>query len=141
MLMTFDTSHSEMSALNDVAPLNIPVMWVTCETSHFSIAPFGPFEQSPTADNSRHSSTAALSSTLDFGEKTGEVVGIVAVAVVEVVVNAIVDVLVGAVVRLVVDADVEDVLAIVTLHIDPDELVNMSALLAFESFQAVPQSV
>ena len=47
----------------------------------------------------------------------------------------------GAVVAVDVDVDVEEVLAIVTLHIDPDELVNKLLLLAFDSIQAVPQSV
>ena len=38
MLATFDTSHSEMSLLNDVAPLNIEGILVTLDTSHLEMS-------------------------------------------------------------------------------------------------------
>ena len=51
VFVTLDTSHCDTSALNDVAPANMRAMLVTRETSQFPIGPFGPLEQSPTADN------------------------------------------------------------------------------------------
>ena len=39
MLVTFDTSHFEMSLLNDVAPWNIPDMYRTFDTSHCEMSP------------------------------------------------------------------------------------------------------
>ena len=47
-------------------------MVVTLDTSHSTIGPCGPFEQSPLGDNLRHAPTASLSSTAD--ENAGEVV-------------------------------------------------------------------
>ena len=43
MVVTLDTSHLEMSALNDVAPRNIPGMAITFETSHFETSPLNVF--------------------------------------------------------------------------------------------------
>ena len=93
MLVTFDTSHSEMSPLNDVARMNMRVMSVTLDTSHFEmsalndhlsenmrlmsvtpetshspIGPCGPLEQSPSGESSIQELTAPLSSLLEFGE-------------------------------------------------------------------------
>ena len=90
ILITFDTSHFEMSPLKDVALLNMLFVVVTLDTSHFemspinrvayekrvfmlpmldtshsAIGPCGPLGQSPVKDNSRHASTALLSSDLD----------------------------------------------------------------------------
>ena len=41
------------------------------DTSHSPISPCGPFRQSPFGNNSRHESTARLSSGLDCGENAG----------------------------------------------------------------------
>ena len=38
MLVTFDTSQSEISTLKDVAPLNISDMLVTRDTSHLEMS-------------------------------------------------------------------------------------------------------
>ena len=130
--------------LNDSAPTNIRPMSVTRDTSH---SPMGSkFGQSPTADNARHSSTAALSSSLFISQgfgSCGRFLLIVVVAAVEsvlavvVVAEGVLAVVVvveaGVVVLLVVvDIDVDVVLVVVVGHIDPDELVNMSVLLAGE---------
>ena len=102
MMVTLDTSHVEMSPLNDVAPRNIADMSVTLDTSHFQrsllnnfakanmrvmslmldashspIGPCLPSAQSPLGDTLRHSITAALSSSSDCGENdcTAEING------------------------------------------------------------------
>ena len=93
MLLTLDTSHFEMSPLNDVAERNIPYMFlafdtshfeisprnnvalenmllisVTLDTSHLPIAPCGPFEQPPFGNKLRHALTAPLRSTRASGK-------------------------------------------------------------------------
>ena len=68
MLVTLDTSHFERSALNGDADKNMPAMSVTLDTSHEPIGPRGPLEQS--ADCLRHSAIAARRSTLVFGAHT-----------------------------------------------------------------------
>ena len=90
-VLAFDMSHFEMSWLNDVAPRNMPNMFVAPDTSHFDISllnaflflnkllisvtrdtshsPIGPcvpLTQAPTGDNSMHASTALWSSALDL---------------------------------------------------------------------------
>jgi len=42
ILVTLDTSHLEMSPLNDSAPINIPDILVTLDTSHFERSPLKP---------------------------------------------------------------------------------------------------
>ena len=93
MPVTLDTSHLEISLLNDVAPENIepilvtldtfqleisplnddaahvsnnPLMSATDETSQDPIGPCGPLEQL-VGESWRHCTVAALSSSLDFG--------------------------------------------------------------------------
>ena len=71
MLITLETSHVEMSPLNDEASgpshvLNKLFISVTAETSQDPIGPCGPVKQS-VGDSSRHSLMVALSSALDFG--------------------------------------------------------------------------
>ena len=39
MLLTLDTSHFEMSRLNEAALANIPFMVFTLDTSHFEMSP------------------------------------------------------------------------------------------------------
>ena len=70
MLATLDTSHFEMSALNDDAPgtqdlSNNWLMSATAETSQDPIGPCGPLEQS--VDSCRHLIIAAWSFSLDSG--------------------------------------------------------------------------
>ena len=70
VVVTLDTSHLEMSPLKLLAPrtnflLNNAVMPVTAETFHDAIGPYGPLEQS--ADSSRHSLMADRSSAFLFG--------------------------------------------------------------------------
>ena len=67
MVVTRDTSHFEMSALNDVAPANMWLMSVTRDTSQF---PIGLNIPKPSAEYSRYASIASLSSALVFGENT-----------------------------------------------------------------------
>ena len=43
MSVTIDTSHFEMSPLNDVAARNIPVISVTLDTSHVEMSPLNDF--------------------------------------------------------------------------------------------------
>ena len=43
MVVTLDTSHFEMSALNDVAPSNMPGMSVTLDTSHLEMSALNSF--------------------------------------------------------------------------------------------------
>ena len=94
MLVTRDTSHCEMSPLNDFAPENMPYMFFVLDTSHFEISPLkeyalenirlmsvildtshspigpcGLFQQS-SGDSLRQSAMALLSSSVDVGEKT-----------------------------------------------------------------------
>ena len=73
MLVTLDTSHLEMSLLNDDAAgtrsvANKLFISVTAETSQELIAPCRPLEQS--VESFKHSRTAAWSSALDFGGGT-----------------------------------------------------------------------
>ena len=42
---TFDTTHLEMSALNNVAPKNISCIVVTCDTSHLEISALNDFAE------------------------------------------------------------------------------------------------
>ena len=70
MLVTLDTSHSEMSTVTLLAPdttfeLNNWLISVTAETSQDPIGPCGPVEQS--VDSSAHSQMAVWSSALEFG--------------------------------------------------------------------------
>ena len=73
MSVTRDTSHLEMSALKDVAPLNNPLMSVMRDTSHVLMAPNRLVVQAPDRDSARQVLTASLSSLVDFGRKTEEV--------------------------------------------------------------------
>ena len=68
MSFTLDTSHFEMSRLNDVIPRKIALMSVTLDKSHSPIVPCGPSEQSRSRVNVRQVVTAFLSSALDCGE-------------------------------------------------------------------------
>ena len=72
MLVTRDTSHLEMSALNDDAPANKDCKSVILDTSQVPIGPWELAEQSPSGDSCRQVSTANFSSSLDCGEKTAE---------------------------------------------------------------------
>ena len=63
-----DTFHLEISPLNDVAPMNIALISVTLDTSHSSIDPRTPSEQSIPWSNFRLVVMALLSSALDCGE-------------------------------------------------------------------------
>ena len=92
MFVTLDTSHLEMSPLNDDAQRNIPGMEITFETSHWEISPLkafalentllmsvtrdtshspmgpcGPVEQSLFGDSFRHAFTAFRSCAWDIG--------------------------------------------------------------------------
>ena len=71
MSFTLDTSHFEMSPLNNNAFENIRSMEVTRDTSHAPIGPYGPVEQSPSDENARHSFTAFLRPSFDCGRVTG----------------------------------------------------------------------
>ena len=62
MLTTLDTSQSEISALNDLASINIKLISVTLDTSHPPIDPYELREQSPSGDKSRHLPTARFNS-------------------------------------------------------------------------------
>ena len=66
--LTLDTSHFEMSPSNHAAPWNMAPMPVTLDTSHAPIGPCELSEHSPFADDFRQIVTAVLSSALDFGE-------------------------------------------------------------------------
>ena len=68
MSFTRDTSHLEMSPLNDVAPIKMVLISVMLDTSHSPIGPCRPSEQSPFSDNFRQVVTALLSFALDCGE-------------------------------------------------------------------------
>ena len=64
MVLTLDTSHSEMSPVNlfeagTASALNNQLISVTADTFHDPIAPCGPLEQS--VDTFRHSLMAAWS--------------------------------------------------------------------------------
>ena len=65
MVVTRDTSHFDMSPLNDFALVNTLLMSVMLDTSHSAIDPCGPVGQSPIGDNLTHASTALVSSVLD----------------------------------------------------------------------------
>ena len=52
MLITLDTSHFEMSPLNDVAERNISVILVTLDTSHFEMSASNDFAPRNMADMS-----------------------------------------------------------------------------------------
>ena len=102
MLVTLDTSHFEISPLNDVARMNILDMSFALDTSHFEISPLnkvlkenmwlmsitpevshcpidpcGPLEQSPSMSISRHELTAPLRYALriSFFEGCGDFEG------------------------------------------------------------------
>ena len=64
MSVTLDTSHFEMSPLNENARWNVDCMLVTAETFQDPIGPCGPLEQS--LDSCRHSLMAARSCAFDF---------------------------------------------------------------------------
>ena len=77
MSVTLDTSHLQMSPLNNPAWANMRLMSVTLDTSHSPIGPCGNLEQSssgklyiPSGDNFRHATTALLRAALDCGENT-----------------------------------------------------------------------
>ena len=76
ILVTLDTCHFEMSLLNNFAPSKISVMSCTRDTSHSPIGPYGPVEQSPFGDTSRHERTARSTSSLDWGENADLVAGL-----------------------------------------------------------------
>ena len=65
IFVTLDTSHFEMSPLNEDASANNELMSVTADTSQDPIGPYRPVEQSE--DSLRHCVMAAFSSDLDFG--------------------------------------------------------------------------
>ena len=65
MVVTLDTSHLEISPVNLFAPYNNQLMSIKAETSQDPIGPCGPLEQSE--ESRRHSLMAALSSAFDFG--------------------------------------------------------------------------
>ena len=90
---------------------NVFLILFTLDTFHSPIGPCGPSEQSPSGDNSRHASTAILSSDFDCGEKS------VFVSMVRV----------GVDVRMI-------------RNIDPADPSNIRFLVAFEWTQAAPQS-
>ena len=93
--VTCDTSHFEISPLNDAATVNIPVMSLTLDvdhfdmsplkfvianmwfisvildTSHLPIGPYSPFEQRPIGARLRHALIALLRFLENRGEKTG----------------------------------------------------------------------
>ena len=80
MLVTLETSHFEMSPLNNfvlanMSLMNISLMSVTLETSQSPSGPCGLLEQSPFGDSLRHASTALRSSALDCGENAGVEMG------------------------------------------------------------------
>ena len=77
IFITRETSHRDMSPLNNVADEKMYVMSVTRDTSHPPIAPCTPREQSPFGDSTRHASTALLSSSLDRGKSIKVAVRIV----------------------------------------------------------------
>ena len=68
MSVTLDTSHLEMSPLNDEPPWTSSklLVLVTAETSQDPIGPCGPLEQS-VGDSSKHRTMADLRSALDSG--------------------------------------------------------------------------
>ena len=70
MSVTCDTSHFKISSLKDVAPMKMELISVILDTSHCSIAPSTPSEQSDPWENFRQLSTARLSFGLDCGENT-----------------------------------------------------------------------
>ena len=70
MSMTLETFHFDTSPLNDVAPMKMELISVNLDTSHSSIAPCTPSEQSGIRDDLIHLSTAFLSCALDCGENT-----------------------------------------------------------------------
>ena len=74
MSLTRDMSHFEMSALNDRAFENTLVMLVTLDTSHSPIGPCVLSVQLPLGDSFRHAFTALSSSDWDCGENTELVV-------------------------------------------------------------------
>ena len=64
--VTRDTFHLEISWLKSAWPLNNPDRLVILDTSHVAIGPRSP-AQSPTAEASKHDSTAAESSDVECG--------------------------------------------------------------------------
>ena len=72
MSVTLDTSHLEISPLNEYALKNMELMSVTLDTSQFPSGPCWSSKQSPDmGDFSRHASRALLNSALDFGGGRG----------------------------------------------------------------------
>ena len=65
--VTLDTSHFERSPLKEFAPANKWFMSATLDTSHSAIGPCGPLEQSQ--HNLRHASTAFCSAPAGVGER------------------------------------------------------------------------
>ena len=71
IFVTLDTSHFEMSTLNNVAEEKRSSMISILDTSQSPICPCGPPEQSPFGENSRHVRTASLSTMVFFGANAG----------------------------------------------------------------------
>ena len=69
MSVTFETSHFDMSPLNDSPPMKMALMSVILDTSHSPIGPCSPSEQSSSTE-SRRVMTALLSSFWECGENT-----------------------------------------------------------------------
>ena len=72
IFVTFATFQFEMSALKVRIPENTPLMSVTNDTSHVPIAPFGPAEQTPSADTFTQVRVAVTRAFLSFGVNTAE---------------------------------------------------------------------
>ena len=72
VVVTFATFQPEMSALNDAAPWNKPLISSTSDVSHFPIGPCLCQKQSPYFDSFRHSAIAVASTALDVGLNTAE---------------------------------------------------------------------
>ena len=68
MSVTRDTSHCEISPLNDATPIKMALISVTLDTSHPPICPCGPGEQPPLGDSLRQVSMALCNSAFDCGE-------------------------------------------------------------------------
>ena len=70
MFVTSETFHLEMSALNLARPENRPLMSVMSDTSHDPIGPLLPPLKAPVGDLASNSLTAALSSAEHVGRNT-----------------------------------------------------------------------
>ena len=166
MVLTFDTSHLEMSPLNALALENMNIVLVMRDTSHSAIGPCTSWEQSPPGDSLMHASTAVWSSFRDCGEKTkGMMLAVVSCArdslmhAPTAVWSASRDCgekakgMVLAVVSCARDIEPYShlnmpfllaegmIIAVVyfAADIEPDDPLNMSFLMAFEWTQAAPQ--